>query len=283
MDDVFISKILMNYQAYGIIKGMTRLKRGFTLIEVSIFLALTGLLFIGVVAGVQNSVYQQQRSDSVQNFVEFLRSVYSGVENVQNAVPEGRSEQAIYGKLVTFGESYDLAGEETDGKKAFVYTVVGNVGSGSDSTLALLAKLKANVVAADGNLAGYPETYSPKWGAVIEKAGELQNVTPLSAALLVVRNPDSGVIYTFYRSGTIEVNKTRKTNWGTNNPFTSALTDGSFKLVGTGELADGVDFCINPTGTNMATNRTDIRITGARNASGIMQVAETEANCGATR
>lgn len=262
---------------------MIRPKRGFTLIEVSIFLALTGLLFIGVIAGVQNSVYQQQRNDSVQNFVEFLRSVYSGVENVQNATPEGRSEQAIYGKLVTFGEAYDLAGQETDEKKAFVYTVVGNVGSGADDTLTLLAKLKANVVKADGNLAGYPETYSPKWGAVIEKAGGLQDVAPLSAALLVVRNPDSGVVYTFYRSSTLEINQTRKTSWGANNPFSSALTDGSFKLVGTGELADGVDFCVNPTGTNMATDRTDIRITGARNASGIMQVATTEANCGAAR
>ena len=99
----------------------------------------------------------------------------------------------------------------------------------------------------------------------------------------MVRNPDSGVVYTFYRSSTIEVNQTRKTSWGTNNPFSSALTDGSFKLVGTGELANGVDFCVNPTATNMADNRTDIRVTGVRNASGIMQVAETEANCGATR
>ena len=51
-------------------------KKGFTLIEVALFLAITGMLFIGIAAGVQNSIYQQKINDSVQGFAEFLRSVY---------------------------------------------------------------------------------------------------------------------------------------------------------------------------------------------------------------
>ena len=61
---------------------MKRIKGGFTLIEVSLFLAITGLLFLGVTIGVQNSIFQQRYNDSVQNFVEFLRSAYSKTENV---------------------------------------------------------------------------------------------------------------------------------------------------------------------------------------------------------
>ena len=45
--------------------SMIKSKRGFTLIEVAIFLAITGALFVSVAVGVQNSVYQQRISDSV--------------------------------------------------------------------------------------------------------------------------------------------------------------------------------------------------------------------------
>ncbi|MBR3336275.1 MAG: type II secretion system protein, partial [Bacillus sp. (in: Bacteria)] len=64
---------------------MQRIRRGFTLIEVSIFLAITGLLFAMVVIGVQNSISQQRFNDVVQNYVEFLRSIYAGVTNVQSS------------------------------------------------------------------------------------------------------------------------------------------------------------------------------------------------------
>ena len=62
-----------------------RVRRGFTLVEVSLFLAVTGLLFIGIVAGVQGSMSQQRYNDSVQSFAEFLRSAYSQVMNVENS------------------------------------------------------------------------------------------------------------------------------------------------------------------------------------------------------
>ena len=35
-------------------------KRGFTMIEVALFLAITGALFAGVTVGVQNSIFQQR-------------------------------------------------------------------------------------------------------------------------------------------------------------------------------------------------------------------------------
>ena len=87
---------------------MEKVKRGFTLVEVALFLAVTGLLFVGVVLGIQNSLFQQKYNDSVQGFAEFLRSIYSQTANTENTFQEdgssrGQSNLAIFGKLVTFG------------------------------------------------------------------------------------------------------------------------------------------------------------------------------------
>lgn len=269
---------------------------GFTLIEVAIFLAITGALFISVAVGVQNSVYQQRNNDSVQNFIEFLRSVYGQVGDVQNT-GGGRSEKAIYGKLITFGESYNLAGEQVNGGEsgntAFVYTVIGDVNKNSESggALPLLEKLGANVTRRvekeDGStelvLAGIAESYTPKWAAQIEPSCDKKVVdcdyTPLKGMVLIVRHPNSGTIYTYYADKLIEVNKIineAKISGRTSvNPFiqpgsggeTNYLTDGTFE-------SKQIDFCINTSGEANVTNRTDVRIIrGAKNASGIEQVA----------
>ena len=56
---------------------MKNSRRGFTLIEVALFLVVTGALFAAVTIGVQNSIYQQRQNDAVQNFAEFIRSAYA--------------------------------------------------------------------------------------------------------------------------------------------------------------------------------------------------------------
>ena len=258
---------------------MKKGKRGFTLVEVAIFLAITGVLFIGITVGVQNSVYQQRRNDSVQSFIEFLRNVYSEVENVQNSVPEGRSEKAIYGKLVTFGESMDLArqniGEQE--QKIFTYTVLGDVGMPSGEVLTVLGHgeggLNADVVY-EGKLVGYPETFIPKWGSTINPScptGSGCDYSPLKASLLVVRHPSSGVVYTYYKSGAIEVNK--------------SLRDGVSPVLDlSGFVLQQVDFCVNPEGRAGVDDRVDVRIVNrAHNASAIEQVPDYDNLCGARK
>ena len=275
---------------------MRKGKRGFTIVEVAIFLAITGLLFIGITIGVRSSIYQQRRNDSVQGFVEFLRGVYSSVENTQNWVMRGHSEKAIYGKLVTFGESLESDGTNNDDNKLFVYTVIGDVeGPKTGDIRAVLGGLNASVLndvseynesdSLTNVLAGYVDSYTLRWGARVVKtcSGSSCSYDPLKGALLVVRHPNSGVIHTLYKSnGPVEV------NWGVVNGGGAVNPLGNFNSANNymGFSVQEVDFCVNPTGEKGANDVVDIRIlSGASSAAGIEQIPENDPSvkCGAHR
>ncbi|MBR0403173.1 hypothetical protein IJI55_01310 [Candidatus Saccharibacteria bacterium] len=129
---------------------------GFTIVEVTLVLAISMFLFIGVIGGTSINVTRQRYNDSVQNFAEFLRREYSEVISTENtrdnslggdapctitspssgtlgnsnqSVQTGRSNCLIYGKLITFGEytpsknsydivySYDVIGDDIDSRE----------------------------------------------------------------------------------------------------------------------------------------------------------------------
>ena len=255
-------------------------RKGFTLVEVMLFLAMTTLLFIGIAMGVQNSVFQQQYNDSTQSFLEFMRSVYSKVSNPQTT-GHGNSEEAIYGKLVVFGESVMLDGTTSNDSGAiFTYDVIGKAstvagGLSTGSATSMLATLDANVVRFNrGGLENSitsaelvsPEKYTPHWGAVIDGT---TNGAPFKGSILVVRHPRSGTINTLVSDDVIEANRvvyeanSSGSYNGAENLLKSKLS--SFR-------ASEVDFCVNPSGPDAASNvpRQNIRIlANARNASDV--------------
>lgn len=276
---------------------MKKGKLGFTLVEVSLFLAVTAALFVGVTVGVQSSIDNQRYTDSVQSYMEFLRNVYAGVLNVQNDVSGGKSGEAIYGRLVTFGETMDLAGNPVgDLNTIFVYTVVGNVlkNSTSESAIKVLDTLRADVAKVKEengrkslNLAGFPESYVPKWGARIEvpcvESGNCPD-TRLRGMLLVVRHPSSGVVYTYFKrvdsEGDVsnQINQavadlSRRLSYGDNVANARIL---SLSGIGDDNLG-GVDFCVRPNADGGNTRRSDVRIAAqARNSSAIELIAEED-------
>lgn len=273
---------------------MKRHWHGFTLIEVAIFLAVTGALFIAVTVGVQNSIFQQRYNDSVQSFVEFLRTIYSETMNVQSA-NKGNSDQAIYGKLVVFGQSEDLAGNainDGEGKnEVFAYDVVGNAEAdmGTGGITELLKNIGATIVVVDDSSdedakvvpAGIVDTYTPKWASEIQSKCKSEHncdgsYEPYKGSLLVIRHPRSGTVYTFVSDEALEVNKAVK---DANNAYIG-LSEISVALAKANVLgvdgvldtfrSDAADFCINPNGHEESGLRTDIRIpAGARNSSAI--------------
>ncbi len=248
---------------------MKQKRNGFTLIEVLLFLAVTALLFGGMFGMMQNSIQQQKFNDSTQSFVEFLRRVFSAVANPQS-IGDGRSDYALYGKLVTFGETYDLTGTKIENEqKFFVYDVVGDAGAiGTGDTVSMLGGVGANVIVVDGTgatatkqLAGMAEGYTPTGEASIDT---LVNGQPFVGSILVVRHPRSGTITTLYYNKAMQVNEAMKNaNPNTLRTFlTSKLSD--FK-------AEELNFCVNPDGYgNKGKIRWNVKLAkNARNTSGV--------------
>lgn len=258
-------------------------KGGFTLIEVSLFLAITGLLFLGVTIGVQNSIFQQRYNDSVQSFVEFLRTAYSKVENVQGYAggSSGQSNRALYGKLITFGEHFNLSGGENTDGAVFIYDVIGDAKcdtGGLKNALDSLYYCNANVQNNDSELLGLADSYTPRWSAAIQST----NINPAGlfvGAILITRHPQTGTINTFVHDGnngggTIEINSNSgvirqsfREKLGEENYFSSN---------------SDVDFCINPNGDQQSNvgSRKDVRIKArARNASAIEITTDSDNRC----
>ena len=279
MDDVFIPEILdeNNLMCYN--ENMRKHKRGFTITEVSLFLAITGLLFVGITAGMQNTIFQQRYNDSVQSFAEFLRSTYSQVSNVENGMKGGgKSDKVIYGKLIVFGQD--------DDDKVFSYTVVGDDGDlGHGSALEQLLILNGTVFSViernsnDHRLeyAGIMDEFTPKWGSAIQttKGFEDGKYDVFKGSILILRHPKSGTVFTYFApNDVIAVNNLLDGNDGNRNLGNNK--DVPFSLKGEKFLGpdsrfriEQIDFCINPNGEGKS-NRRNVRIVkGARNASGV--------------
>ncbi len=257
---------------------MKRKIKGFTLIEVALFLAITGAIFAGVIIGTQNSIWQQRTNDTVQGFAEFLRGIYSSVSNPQGENNQsGKSGQAIYGRLLVFGESERLGksddGDDSNAQQiAYVYTVIGDAdpsGSASGDINEALINIEANVLVDNNGIidyAGIVDSYIPRWAAQIEPVDKLDE--PFKGSILIVRHPVTGVIRTLYSSTVVQVNET-KNGVDVESSYTTLLTS----VLKNGGFAEGsdIDFCINPYGSGERyNNRYDVRIVkGANNASGV--------------
>ncbi len=251
-------------------------RSGFTLIEIAIFLAVTGLLFVGIAVGTGNSVSQQRFTDSVKNFADFLRNVYSEVSNPQSK-GDGRGNKAIYGRMITFGENYALNGELNEDDKIFVYDVIGEANSEfSGSTFAALKSVGASPVIEDGDSikqAGLVESYSPKWGAKVE-IYRYNNNNPTeesNATVIIARHPRTGLVYTLLSySDKIQVNEAvvkAKSGQDYKDLLLSDKLEGD-KLVVDRFQVEPIDFCVSS--DDNYNRRQDIRIvSNARNASGV--------------
>lgn len=270
------------------------MKRGFTLIEVSLFIAVTGALFVGIIIGTQNSIWQQKYNDATQNFASFLRNIYAEVANTQG-INGGRSDKAIYGKLISFGQRYDLNGDlmADDVQKIFIYDVIGDAtGTGTGSAVEALKNLNASVVQKEtGNdgtvigikLAGLADSYTPIWGAVIETTNS--DPTLYQGNILVVRHPRSGTVNTLVNTAVLDINiglKNAKLS-GNYSGMDDLLVNALKSEVSSMKFRETqVDFCLNPYGMNVKSSfRRDIRLaSNARNASGVEIVSDELNMCG---
>jgi len=165
---------------------------GFTVIEIILFLGISGLLVFGILAGTGTSINIQRYRDSVSSFQSVLQKQFSEVTNTINnrdssltcggatsATPRGQSDCVILGRLVT----------SSDGTTLTIRSVIGNIPlttETDDIKLLQAYNMRFSPI--------QPETYTIEWGASAVKPG---NNNIMAFSVLIVSLPSNGVIRTF--------------------------------------------------------------------------------------
>lgn len=183
-------------------------KRGFTIIETMLFLAVTGVLVITILAGTGTSINIQRYRDSVSTFKSTLEQQYSDVSTVRNEIrtediscntnadiltsgatlPRGQSDCVVLGRYVAVSDT-----------KITASSVVGNKPDSSAVYAADIDELKSYNLSL---LTSTTETSELEWGARIAwpiggASARPDNPTPRDIGILILRSPTSGLIYTF--------------------------------------------------------------------------------------
>lgn len=201
---------------------------GFTIIEVSLVLALTGLLLVGLLGGTSAAIQTQRYNDSVRSYAEYLRTMYSEVINPESLglgnssnknIIEGGGNFAIYGKALVFGYNYGAgANNSDDTRSVYSATLIGDANvpnitiSGFANELAavqaeLFCGKTINGVERNSTLS----RYEPTWQAELMQVNDPGHQPPLSVkdrfegTVIIARSPSSGAIHTIYTEKTYDL------------------------------------------------------------------------------
>lgn len=256
-------------------------ERGFTIIEVLLFLAITGLLVMGVLASTGGTINAQRYMDSVASLKSTLQMQYTDVVNVSNerssnlkcnsdaeiseggasSSPVGQSNCVILGKMLQLDST----------KQNLVIKDV--IGSADESLLVdkkndIEVFRSYNIKAPNADLWS-PKIYNIEWGAlisgivrpVLESPTESGNFT-----ILILRSPSSGVTHTYIDSN----------NTWSDNDLDDMITDINYP-----KLNSYIDMCVDSNGL-IASDRTKtaVRIyASATSANGVETIGDAESKC----
>lgn len=187
----------------------THSMRGFTIIETMLFLAISGVLIVAMIAGTGASINIQRYRDATETFKSLLQDQYSALSSVENdrtntwscsplAASEdggsevrGQSDCVLLGRLVTV-ENSDIS----------VYNVLGRPLQNAAAATNDITELRDNYTL---NISTVTEDKRVmEWGTQIAwprldpPNAARASTTPRSLSILFVRSPSSGQVYTFH-------------------------------------------------------------------------------------
>ena len=235
-------------------------RRGFTIIELVLVLAISGAMLVGILATAGTAITVQRYKDSVNSAVDYFQGQYNLVTNVRNS----RGNPGVCD--VTGGI---VQSTTTTSRGQSNCVVVGQVLRGQDGQIWSKALYATKIVdtstdiVSDIQNAGIIEntnpnaidTYTLEWGATLKNAGSASN----GFAIAIVRSPVSGLITTF-------VNQT-----GSSLSLTEILTARNANT--------DAKFCVIPSGniTSVASEALGVAIArGTSNSSGVKQINSGE-------
>lgn len=182
---------------------MLRATEGFTIIEVTIFLAISGLLLLMMFLGTGSLAARQRFTDSTDSLLTFFQSQYDEVLNGVNvrasstvcgttATIPGKSNCLLIGKLLTIRADSSLI------QASYIISSTTDVSTElSDKDKLQKAGLQ---VVSEGQT-----TYELKWGALPYSTTRSQGATGIARdtvnSIAFIRMPDSGrIVQLYYRN-----------------------------------------------------------------------------------
>jgi len=239
---------------------------GFTIIEVMLFLAVTGLLAASILVGSGVAIGQQRYGDSVNSLKSYIQQQYSEVANVANdrdkawtcnssaaitqtdpsgGQPRGTSDCVILGRFITI----DQTGTQLTTSNVIGFRKAGATDQSSDiAELATNYKLSASPIS--------QETQEVSWSAQVVKP---KTATPMPLSILILRSPLSGTVLTFTTEGV-------QTNLSS--------------MIATGNMDKQRDLCVNAPVGSFVGSRMEVRMVPyATNQSAIEIPVESDSVC----
>lgn len=182
-----------------------RISTGFTIIETMLFLGVTGLLIMGALIGTGTALNNQRYRDAVETFKATIQNQYAELGSIKN----DRSNQWSCGSDAKPVEGSAYRGQTdcfivgrymviTQGEIA-IYTVLAHENGGASPKATDIQGLKTNYTY--NVIANGVELRTMEWGTEIGwptdgPEAKAQQV-PASLALLFIRSPQTGNVYTF--------------------------------------------------------------------------------------
>lgn len=240
------------------------LRSGFTLIEVMLFLAISGAMAVGLLTTVGANINAQRYRDATTSLVSYLQSEYDKAVNVQNdradalacsggaisesgaGQPRGTSECVIIGRFIT-----------TTGGSTFtsrpVYAATGTIApTNSDTDRTAINKASPFL----SSVISEQSTYTTEWQTKVVAPGTNNVYNP---SILIIRSPLSGALKTYV---------------GTGSSLSNVLTD-------TNDMARQADknLCINPDGLILGGRGGAVIINNISSASGVKAINTGSGSC----
>jgi hypothetical protein len=239
---------------------------GFTIIETMLFLAVSGLLTVGILVGSGIAIGQQRYRDSVNSLRSYIQDQYSTTTNVVNmrdstwtcdsdgnvssvnttvGQPRGTSDCVILGRYITV---------DTSGTKLTASNVVGYEQPGATQQASDITELTTNYKLGISPID--QDTTDVNWGAQVVKQ---KTSTPMSFSVLIIRSPLSGSVMTFVSQG---------------------IPSNIGSLISTANMGQA-DLCVNADAGTFVGGRMEVQIAaGAADQSAVQIPTESESVCG---
>lgn len=227
-------------------------RKGFTLIEVILFFAISGMMILGMMVGISSSINRQRYDQVSSSLTDYLQAQYGLNDNVRNDRPDG---VACDGSSTTEARGWSdctIAGRivySNDGKTIQSRPVYAT--SDGDTELvadeaAYLASL--GLIAAPDTLVNENDTYSVLWQTKVYTDKSSQD-TQNDFSVLILRLPINGLTRTYVSA--------------------SGYSGGSLDTLYSSTL-DTLNLCVQPDGLTNAP-ATGVRVLGGASSSNGVQ------------